>query len=207
MEITYHGANCVQIATKRGTVVVDGALSSVGLKDVVKKDAIQLATQEGFAPANDAAHMTVDMPGEYEVQGISMKGIQAKRMIDHDDSMRAIMYQIRIEDTVVAVLGHVAYPLTEEQLEALGIVDIVVIPVGGGGYTYDGHQAATTVRQIDPKIVIPVHYADKGINYEVPQETIDAFVKELSVEHEQIDKLKLKNGIPDVLKIVELSRQ
>lgn len=207
MEITYYGANCITIQAKKSVVVVDGALESVGLKNIVKKGAIQLATQEGFAPKNPDAVMTLDMPGEYEVQGISIKGVQAGRMIDHDGSKLAIMYQIRVDDTTIAILGHVAQPLSEDQLEALGLIDIAIIPVGGAGYTFDGHQAATAIRQINPKIVIPVHYADKSINYEVPQESPEAFIKELSVEHEILDKLKLKSGLPETMKIVQLERQ
>jgi len=207
MEITYYGANCVTISAKKSIVVVDGALEQLGLKNIVKKGAIQLATQEGFAPKNPDAAMTLDMPGEYEVQGISIKGVQAARMIDHDDSKSAIMYQIRIEDTTIAILGHVAQPLSEDQLESLGLIDIAIVPVGGAGFTFDGHQAATVVRQIGPKIVIPVHYADTSINYEVPQESPEAFIKELSVEYETLDKLKLKAGLPETMKIVQLERQ
>ena len=206
MEITYHGANSIVISAKKGTVVVDGALGSLGLKDVVKKDAIQLATQEGFAPKNDSAGITIDMPGEYEVQGISVRGVAAKRMIDYDETKAAVMYQIRIDDLVVAVVGHVAQPLSDEQLESLGLVDILVVPVGGGGYTLDSHQAATLVRQIDPRIIIPVHYADSAVKYEVPQEPVDPFIKELGLESETVDKLKLK-ALPETMKLIRLERQ
>lgn len=206
MELTYHGANCISLTTKKATIVVDGAIKQVGLKDVVKKGSIQLATQTGFAPDSDAAAITIDMPGEYEVQGISIRGVAAKRMIDYDGSKQAVMYQIRIQDLVIAVLGHVAQPLDEDQLESLGIVDIVVVPVGGGGYTLDGHQVATAVRQIDPKIIIPVHYADPAIKYEVSQEPIEPFIKELGLEVEVLDKLKLK-GLPETMKMVQLQRQ
>lgn len=206
MELTYYGANCVVLNTKKGHVVIDGALSSVGLKDVVKKEAIQLATQDGFAPKNDSANITIDMPGEYEVQGISIRGVAAKRMVDYEDVKAAVMYQIRIEDLVVAVLGHVAQPLSEDQLEALGLIDILIVPVGGGGYTLDGHQAATVVRQIDPKVIIPVHYADSSIKYEVAQEPVEPFIKELGLEVESVDKLKLK-ALPETMKLVQLERQ
>lgn len=207
MDITYHGANCVVISTKKSTVVVDGALSAVGLKDVVKKGAIQLATQDGLAPANDSSIITIDMPGEYEVQGISIKGVAAKRMIDHDETKAAVMYQIRVEDTTIAVLGHVAAPLDDDELEALGLVDIVVVPVGGGGYTFDGHQATLAVRQIDPKLIIPVHYADAALKYEVAQEPLEPFTKELGLETEKLDKLKIKAGLPETMRVVELERQ
>ena len=89
------------------------------------------------------------------------------------------------------------------------MVDILVIPVGGGGYTLDATSAATIVRQIEPKAVIPIHYADTGVSYEVPQDTLDTFTKELGAPVEEpVAKYKVKSGasIPQVLTVVPLSR-
>ena len=150
MEISYHGANAVEIATKQATLVVDGAVSAVGLKDVKVKDAIYLATQEGFAPQVEDS-MQIEGPGEYEVKDVSVKGIPAERMIDHDKSQKATIYRIATSQVSIAVLGHVASPLSEQQLEDIGIVDIAIVPIGGNGYTFDAHQAVEVVRQIDPR--------------------------------------------------------
>jgi L-ascorbate metabolism protein UlaG (beta-lactamase superfamily) len=64
------------------------------------------------------------------------------------------------------------------------------------------------VRKIDPKVVIPVHYDDKALTYEVPQDTLETFVKELGAPVEQTPKYKVKSSvtIPSVLTIVELTR-
>lgn len=206
MDISYHGANCVEIVTKQGTLIVDGALSRVGLKDVTVKDGVYINTHADFIPGVDEG-ITVEGPGEYEIRDISVVGVPAIRMTDHDGARRATMYRVVIGDVAIAIVGHVSSPLTEEQLELLGVIDVAIIPVGGSGYTLDAHQAVAVVRQLDPKVVIPTHYADKAINYEVDQMELEPFIKELSAAHETTAKYKIKNGIlPEVLTVVEITR-
>lgn len=204
MDIEYKGANCVVISTKQATLVVDPKLSSVGLKDIMPKEAIIVSTQADFTLPSE--EVNVDQPGEYEVRNISITGVPAQRHIDASGKA-ATMYRIATSEFALAVIGHVAAPLSEEQLESLGVVDIAIVPVGGSGYTLDAHQAVSVVRQLDPKIVVPVHYADKAISYEVPQMELEPFVKELGAPVEQVAKLKLKAGsLPEVLTVYEVTR-
>ena len=89
------------------------------------------------------------------------------------------------------------------------MVDIVVVPVGGGGLTLDSKDAAAIVRQIEPKAVVPVHFDDPALKYEVPQEKADLIVTELSAGViEAGPKFKLKNtsSIPDQLTVIMISR-
>jgi len=205
MEIEYKGANCVVISTKKVTVTIDPKLSTVGLKDVTAKDAITVVTQNEFAVESD--NVVIDQPGEYEVRNITVIGIGAKRLIDHDDSLQATMYKMVFDGITFAIVGHVATPLTEEQLETLGVVDVAIVPVGGSGYTLDARQAVEVVRQLDPKVVIPTHYADSAISYQVPQMELEPFIKELGGEHEVLSVWKIKNGaIPEILTVMELTR-
>ncbi len=205
MEFEYKGGNCVVITSRKGTVVIDGKLSSVGLKDVQPKDAVEVATQVGFAGAN--GRVTVDMPGEYEVNDISILGIGATRMIDADNSQQATIFRLVLPGVTVAVVGHIAASLSDDQLESLGIIDVLIIPVGGGGYTLDAHNAVEIVHKIDPRVVIPTHYADKDISYEVPQDELEPFIKELGGAHEVTSRWKVKNGLmPEVQTVMELTR-
>ena len=178
MDIEYKGANCITITTKKTTIVIDPKLSDVGLKDVAPKNAIVVATQPEFI-VSDEDSVVIERPGEYEVRDISVVGVPAERMIDHNKSTQATMYRITMGGVRFAVIGHVAVPLSEDQLEALGVVDVAIIPVGGSGYTLDAHQAIGVVRQIDPKVVITTDYSDKGLSYEVPQMDLEPFLKEL----------------------------
>jgi L-ascorbate metabolism protein UlaG (beta-lactamase superfamily) len=206
MDIEYKGANCLVITTKKATLVIDPKLSVDGLKDITPKNAIVVATQLGLLAAGEDA-VIVDRPGEYEVRNISVTGIAAERMVDHDKSLQSTVYRLVVGDVSIAVIGHVATPLTEEQLETLSVVDVVIVPVGGNGYTLDAHQAVSVIRQIDPKIVIPTHYADVAIDYEVPQMDLEPFLKELGApNHEKLSKWKSKGGISDVLTVIEIER-
>jgi L-ascorbate metabolism protein UlaG (beta-lactamase superfamily) len=205
MEFEFKGGNCVVITAKHGTIVIDGKLSTIGLKDVQPKDAIELATQVGFAGAD--GRVTVDMPGEYEISDISIHGVAAARMIDYDGSLQATMYRIAFPELSIAVLGHVATPLTDDQLESLGVVDVLIVPVGGGGYTLDAHHAVEIVHKINPKVIIPTHYADSHSHYEVPQDALEPFVKELGAAVEVSTKWKIKNGLlPETQTVIELTR-
>lgn len=206
MEITYHGGNCVEISAKKEKIIIDGALSKLGLKDVTSKDAIYLATQSEFNPATDTA-MSIDGPGEYEVRGVSIKGVASPTMMALDDEKNATIYRIVLAGVSIVVTGHVRAPLTEEELEKIGVVDIAIIPVGGNGYTMNANQATAVARQLEPKVVIPTHYADKAIKYEVPQDGLDDFIKEMSAEHEAVPSYKIKNAIlPAQLSVMEITR-
>lgn len=208
MELEYKGANCIVIKTKQSTVVVDPRLSIVGLKDQTAKANVQLATQKSFGIEGGEA-LLLNGPGEYEVGSISVVGVPARVYSDTpEEGKKATMYRVSNTEFTIAVVGHVAAPLTEEQLEAIGVVDIAVVPVGGNGYTLDAHAAVQIVRQLDPKVVIPTHYADDAIKYEVEQAELESFVKELGVTPEEMPKLKLKGSaaLPETLSLYVLAR-
>jgi len=206
MDIEYKGGNCVVISSKKAVLSIDPKLSSIGLKDIAPKDAVVIATQPDFTVESDV--LVIDQPGEYEIRDISVKGVPAQRMLDAEGELSATMYRVVIDGVRIAVLGHVFAPLSDATLEMLGVIDVVIIPVGGNGYTMDGHQAVGVVRQIDPRVVIPTHYADASVKYEVPQEDLEPFTKELSApQHEVLAKWKVKNGVlPETLTLIELQR-
>lgn len=208
-EIEYKGANSVIISTKKLTIVTDPKLSLVGLKDVLTKDVVDLATEARFALNSDTARLNIESPGEYGVGEFDIKAIAAQRHLDSEsDPMISTIYRVEINDTRIAIVGNIYEKLSEAQLEDIGLIDILVIPVGGNGYTLDATGAATLTRAIDPKIVIPVHYADPGIKYEVPQDTLETFTKELGAPVEEMPKFKLKQGapLPAVLTTIVLTR-
>ena len=207
MELTYRGGNCVEIAVKKETLVVDGKLSLVGLKDITEKDGVYLSTQSDFLIEREGA-VSIDGPGEYEVRGVSVKGVSSECMIDGDGSKKATIYRIVAEGVRLVVTGHVRQPLTDEELEAIGVIDVAIVPIGGNGYTLDAHQAAKIVKQLEPKVVVPTHYADNALKYEVPQnDAVEEFVKELSAAHETVSSYKIKGGVlPATLTVMEITR-
>lgn len=208
-DIEYKGGNGVVIATKKLNAVIDPKLSVIGLKDLSVKDALEIATEVRFASNSKDVQLAIEGPGDYELGPFSVKGVPAIRHLDTSaDEKIATVYRIEVGDTRIALVGNISPKLDEDQLEALGLIDILIVPVGGGGYTLDATSAASVVRQIDPKVVIPVHYADDGLKYEVPQDTLETFVKELGAPVEITAKYKVKSAslLPPVLTVVEITR-
>jgi L-ascorbate metabolism protein UlaG (beta-lactamase superfamily) len=209
-DIEYKGGNGVVIATKKTQVVIDPQLAVVGLKNLSVKDAVELATEARFAVSDESVRLQIEGPGEYEIGDVSIRGIRATRHLDTSaDEPISTIYRIEIGEVRIAVVGNITPKLDEDQLEEIGLIDILVIPVGGNGYTLDATSAATIVRQIEPKVVIPVHYADAALKYEVPQDSLDIFTKELAAPVEDAGskyKVKSASSLPQVLTAVTIAR-
>ena len=209
MELQYYGANCIKISTKKATVVVDDNLAAIGGKSIIREGDCALFT--GAAPKQTAhPKIVIDMPGEYEISGVSIYGIAARAHIDTEDQQSATMYRIIADDVRIGVVGHIYPSLSEEQLEALGTIDVLVIPVGGHGYTLDPTGALQVIKKVEPKIVVPTQYADDKLSYEVPAIDLDAALKALGMEpKESVDKLKIKGSdlFSDQTQLVVLNRQ
>lgn len=208
-EIEYKGGNGVVISTKKASIVADPKTSLVGLKDLSVKDAIEIATEARFALNTDDAKLVIEGPGEYGIADFDIRGIAAQRHLDAETEPKvSTIYRIETPELRTAVIGNIYEKLTEDQLEQIGIIDVLVLPVGGNGYTLDPEGAAAIVRTIDPKVVVPVHYDDSGLKYEVPQVSIDEFIKVLGAPVEEAPKLKLKNAaaLPPTLTVYKLQR-
>lgn len=209
MELQYFGANCVKITTKKASIIIDDNLASLGLKSVIKSKDIALYTSREFEK-NEEPQFIIESPGEYEVSNASIQGTSARAHMDADEKDHsATMYRLVIDDIKVVFVGHIFPELSDEQLEAIGMVDVLFVPVGGSGYTLDGVGALKIVKKIEPKIVIPTHYADKAVNYEVPQAELDEAIKALGMEiSETVDSLKLKSSdLGEGMRLVVLNRQ
>jgi L-ascorbate metabolism protein UlaG (beta-lactamase superfamily) len=208
-EIEYKGGNTLIISTKKATIVADPKLSINGLKDIVIKDAVEIATEARFASNGQDAKLLIEGPGEYGIGDFDIRGIPAQRHLDSEaDEKVSTIYRIEIGDVRIALIGNIYEKLSDDDLEEIGVIDIVILPVGGNGYTLDGTGAAGIVRKIDPKLVIPVHYADKALAYEVPQDSLELFVKELGAPVETTAKYKSKgvSSLPASLSVLELTR-
>ena len=208
-DIEYKGANTVVISTKKSTLVIDPKLSVAGGKDVLVKDAIEVATEPRLAVNGKDARLHIEGPGEYETGDFSIRGVRAVRHIDTEkDEPISTIYRIEVGEARIALLGNITGTLSDDQLEELGIVDMLILPIGGGGLVPDATSASHLVRQIDPKVVVPVHYADDALTYEMPQDTFETFVKELGAPVETVAKYKIKSvsALPQVLTVMQVTR-
>lgn len=206
MDIQYYGANCIVLTLKGVRIVIDDAPDVIGGKSQIKAGDIALFTG-AHQPVKVDHKLMFDMPGEYEVSDVSIAGIPARAHLDKSGYANT-MFKITAADTNVFVVGHIHPDLTEKQLEQIGLVDAMLIPVGGHGYTLDPIGALKVIKAVEPKLVIPTHYDDSSIKYEVPQTELSAALHDLAMEPTAtVSKLKLKpNELSDATHLVVVEK-
>ena len=212
MDLQFYGANCITLTTagnKGVRVVIDDNLATLGGKAVLRAGDIALYTSSlTHAKPEVSTRLTIDHGGEYEVSDISVYGIPARAHIDEAGKMTSTMYKIISKELSIFVPGHIFPDLTDAQLESIGMVDVMCLPVGGNGYTLDPVGALKIIKKIEPKIIIPTHYDDSSLQFEVPQQTLAQVITALSMEpKETVSKLKLKaSELPETAELVLLER-
>ncbi|MCX6793235.1 MAG: MBL fold metallo-hydrolase [Candidatus Falkowbacteria bacterium] len=144
-------------------------------------------------------------PGEYESKGVYIDGISSY----HDNEKGAkrgenIIFRFEIEDIVVTHLGDLGAELDDKQLERLEGTDILLIPVGGN-FTLDAQKAVSVINQIEPRIIIPMHYKVPGLKFDL--DAVEKFLKAIAIKPRQEEKLKIsKKDLPqDNMELVVLS--
>lgn len=209
MEVTFLGMNCVRLTGKDIAVLADPYPKSAGLPDLkATADVTLLSVQD--LPHAEKGGMVIDGPGEYEVKGSQIHGVGAHLHIDdpEKDPKRATVFTAVIDGVRVGIFGNIAPNLDNEQLEAIGQVDVLVIPVGGHGLTLDAAGAAGIISQLEPKYVIPTHYDDGKTKYEMPQDKLEVFLKEVGSNPEPVAKLKVtERDLPLETTVAVLQRQ
>jgi L-ascorbate metabolism protein UlaG (beta-lactamase superfamily) len=206
MEVQFYGANCLSFTIKGLRIVVDDNLAQLGDKSITKPDDISLFTSAEHADVK--SQMTIDVPGEYEIGDVSIRGIQARSHMDKDKERSAIIYKLLYGGNSYLICGHIYPDLSEQQLETINLIDVLLVPVGGNGYTLDAIGAQKVIRQVDPKLVVPTHFEDASLHYEVPQAPLGQAIKEMGMEpKETLAKLKLKPGdLADVTQLTILEK-
>lgn len=183
MEITWLGHACFQLRGKQVTLVTDPFTpqpdASLG-----KISAPIVTISHNHPGHNNIAAISgnprvIRGPGEYEISDVLVTGIASY----HDNKRgeergRNTIYVIHIDDLVICHLGDLGHTLQEEQLEEVADADVLLIPIGGHS-TIHATQAAEVISQVEPRIVIPMHYSptsDEGLN------ALNKFCREMGVE-------------------------
>ena len=218
MIITYHGHSSYKLKGKGGAVVTDPFHSYVGFNfpnvsaDVVTvshdhKDHCQVSQISGTSRRKNP--FVIDTPGEYEVGGISVFGVRTF----HDESQGAergpnTVFTVLLDDMRVCHLGDLGHELTAADMTKIGMVDILLCPVGGV-FTIDPKAAVKIIKALEPSIVIPMHYKTASHDEKVFGEmsTVDEFLKEYGVEVHTEEKLNIdRHRLPDETEVVVLKR-
>lgn len=200
MNITWYGHRCVRLEAKEGSVLVDPLDKGLGLRGpkinddivafsspAVSKEVLDQVPEQSFI---------IRGAGEFEVKGIAVRGIQAYQDTQQGKELGlATIFLIVADEMTICHLGALGQDkLTDEQLEAVGDPDILIVPVGGQS-ALDPKVAAQLCNQIEPKIIIPVQFALPDASYEA--EKLDKFIKEIGLPTEKMDKLRIaKKQLP-----------
>jgi len=181
MHFSWYGQSCFKINTKDATIIVDPFdRAGVGLEPPRSKADVVVFTHKhaDHAAEYKQAEFSIIGPGEYEVKGVHFYGFP----VPHDDVGGKQLgfssaFLIEADDLRVLHLGDLgAKNLTTEQIEELGEIDIMLVPIGGT-YTLDAEDAEKLVRNIEPRVVIPMHYAVSKLKIKL--ESLDKFLKEM----------------------------
>ena len=216
MNIKWYGQSCfyINVSGKKDkgvSIIIDPFDESIGLKLPRKIEADIALVSHNHHDHNNIERVlepvfVIDGPGEYDIKDIYIKGISAF----HDNSNgsergRTAIYKIEAEQIKLCHLGDLGQKeLTSEQLEAIGDVDILMVPIGGE-FTLSGKEAVGIMAQIEPKIIIPMHYKVPGLKIKI--DPIDEFLKSLGIKNlEKLPKLSIKEkDLPkEEVKIIQL---
>lgn len=195
MVLTWFGQSCFRLESKDLSLLIDPFSKEIGLKPPRLKDQLVLVTHKHYDHANlegvEPETMIIDGPGEYESRGVYVHGIPSF----HDKAGGAerglnTIYVVKLEEMRICHLGDLGQEkLDEQQIDLIGNVDILLVPVGGK-YTINYKEAVEVVGQIEPKIIVPMHYKVPDLKIE-GLDGADKFLKEMGLTPEKVDKLKV----------------
>jgi len=185
-KISWSGQSCFQISVSNSkdheaNIVIDPFDEEIGLKVPNLSGDVLLVTHNHHDHNNIKAvkndPFLIKGPGEFEVKGVFVQGIPSSHDDkDGKDKGQNTIYTIEAEDMRFCHLGDLGQKeLTDEQLEKIGNIDVLMIPVGGEGYTISSVEAMKIVSQIEPKIVIPMHYEIPKLSIKL--DSVEKFLK------------------------------
>lgn len=209
MDITWLGHSCFRLRGNQAIVITDPFPPDLGYN--LGKQTADIVTVSHDHPGHSyvqgisEGYHLVKAPGEYEISGVLILGITAYHdSVKGQSKGKVTPYLMEIDGMTVCHLGDIGHILDDDQIEELGNIDILLIPVGGVS-TINASMAAQTVRKVEPKVVIPMHYKTPQSTRDL--ETVDDFVKEMGMLLiEPRPKFTVsKTSLPLTLQVVVLS--
>jgi L-ascorbate metabolism protein UlaG (beta-lactamase superfamily) len=183
LDVTWLGHGCFRLRGRGAAVVTDPYPPAIGLK-LSRMDAEVVTVSHdhenhSYTQVVREGAYEIHGPGEYEVAGVSVIGVPTF----HDGEKgakygRNTVYLIEIDDVRICHLGDLGHKLDDAEAEAVASPDVLLVPVGGQS-AINGAQAAEVVRQLEPRYVVPMHYALPGLKINL--DPIDRFLKEMGV--------------------------
>jgi L-ascorbate metabolism protein UlaG (beta-lactamase superfamily) len=209
VDITWLGHSCFRIHGNQAVIITDPFPPGLGYN--LGKQTTDIVTISHPHPSHsydqgiNSQHRVVKGPGEYEISGVLILGITTYHdAVKGKTKGKNTAYLMEIDGLTICHLGDIGHILDDEQIEELGNVDILMLPVGGVS-TINASMAAQTVRKVEPRVVIPMHYKTPQTNRDL--EPVDDFIKEMG--HTQIEprpKFNVnRSNLPLTLQVVVLT--
>jgi L-ascorbate metabolism protein UlaG (beta-lactamase superfamily) len=198
MDIFWYGHACCRLVDDTTTIITDPYSENLGL--TLPPLHANIVTVSHDNPHHSALRAVsgpfrvIDRPGEYEIGGVFITGSafyppEAGR---DKQARRNVVFVYEMNGVTVCHLGDIAQVPIQSQVEALGNVDVLLIPVGGG-QSLNAAQASELISIIEPSIVIPIHYALPGLK--ISLDPLDRFLKEMGhIQREAETKLSVRKG-------------
>ncbi|HSQ39003.1 MAG TPA: MBL fold metallo-hydrolase [Anaerolineales bacterium] len=215
MEITWYGHSCFRL-TERGmaTVVTDPFDHQViGYSPLKLKADIVTVSHDAPGHNNTGAvkgtSHVIDGPGEFEIGGVFITGVQTDATGKKSkDVLRNTLYVFDYDGITVAHLGDLKNVPSQAEVEALGTVNVALVPVGGGG-GLNAAKAAEVVSLLEPNLVIAMHYSTP--DSKVQLDSLSKFLKEMGLSDNAVEKqtsLKVtRSSLPDETHVIALEYQ
>lgn len=211
MHFIWHGNTSFTLQSKNADIVLDPPSEKSGIKQMKQKANIVTVSNESLGMVDSSTiggdPFIMNHPGEYEVGGIMIEGIDIPHEKDGIVDRRSTVFTIKDDDVTVCHLGFLDRQLTQKELDRIGVVDVLLLPIGGEE-TINPAVAAKVMNAIEPKSVIPM-YSKEGSASDALASLSD-FEKELSVELEAAEKkviLKKKDFDSENTRIIKLEPQ
>lgn len=150
----------------------------------------------------------INQTGDFNIDGFEIKGVPTKH--DNEGGNKRgnnIVYCVAAEGLKLCHLGDLGHALTEQQLQEIGKIDVLMVPVGGY-YTIDAKTAVQVVNQIKPKLVLPMHYKPENSSISLPIAGVEQFNKLLGWDIVKVDELEVsQSSLPPKNREIILSKQ
>lgn len=215
MELTWLGHSCFRLRGREAVVVTDPPQPALGYALARLGGGTNAAPNIVTVSHGHPGHNYLDIggaeskvltgPGEYEIAGVFVTGLATY----HDDSSgakrgRNIVFAITLDDVTVVHLGDLGHLLSASQIEQLPEIDVLLTPVGGVS-TIDGAQAAELVAQLQPRLVVPMHF-QTDMEHTQRLEKADRFLREIG-QREAVPQGRLnvtRSNLPNPTQVVLL---
>lgn len=208
MDITWYGHSCFRIAERNAAAIVtDPYDESIGYSKLnLKADVVTVShDQPGHAAVEQVQgwRIAINRPGEYEIGGVFIIGTP---MVNRkaDNPRYNVVYTYDYGSVSVVHLGDLDHVPSQSALEALGQVDVLLVPVGGGG-ALNSSQAAEVIALLEPRIVVPMHFHTPQSLLELAP--VDKFLSEMGITSPtETDLLKISaSSLPEQTQVVLLN--